>query len=75
MGHLVNQATELGFTEVYLHAQATAVDFYERLGFRAEGPEFDEVGIPHRRMRRGIGRRDEYKAGCSGKQEHSDDAR
>jgi predicted GNAT family N-acyltransferase len=75
MGHLVNQATELGFTEVYLHAQAAAVDFYERLGFRAEGPEFDEVGIPHRRMRRGIGRRDEYKAGRSGKQEHSDDAR
>jgi predicted GNAT family N-acyltransferase len=75
MGHLVNHATELGFTRVYLHAQAAAAGFYERLGFRAEGPEFDEVGIPHRRMRRGIGRRDEHKAGCSGKQEHSDDAR
>ena len=75
VSHLVNQATELGFTQVYLHAQATAVGFYERLGFRAEGPEFDEVGIPHRRMRRGIGRGNEHEAGRSREPEHPDDAR
>jgi predicted GNAT family N-acyltransferase len=75
MGHLVNQATELGLTQVYLHAQATAVGFYERLGFRAEGPEFDEVGIPHRRMRLGIEQRDGNKAGRNGDSEHSLDAR
>jgi predicted GNAT family N-acyltransferase len=75
MGHLVNQATELGLTQVYLHAQVTAVGFYERLGFRAEGPEFDEVGIPHRRMRQGIRQRDEQQAGRDGKSEHSHDAR
>ena len=74
VGHLVNQATELGFTQVYLHAQATAVGFYERLGFRAEGPEFDEVGIPHRRMRRGIGREHEHESGHGGQPEHPDDA-
>ena len=74
VGHLVNQATELGLTQVYLHAQATAVGFYERLGFRAEGPEFDEVGIPHRRMRRGIGREHEHESGRGGQPEHPDDA-
>jgi predicted GNAT family N-acyltransferase len=75
MSHLVNQATELGFTQVYVHAQSTAVRFYERLGFRPEGPEFDEVGIPHRRMRRGIWQRDEHKAGRDGDSEHPIDAR
>jgi predicted GNAT family N-acyltransferase len=75
VGHLVNQATELGFTQVYLHAQTAALDFYQRLGFRAEGPEFDEVGIPHRRMRRGIGRKDEHERGTSGQPQHPDDPR
>ena len=63
MGHLVNHATESGFTKVYLHAQAAARGFYERLGFRAEGPVFDEVGIPHLRMTLGIGPEDGNEAG------------
>ena len=63
MGHLVNHATESGFTKVYLHAQAAARGFYERLGFRADGPVFDEVGIPHQRMTLGIGREDGNEAG------------
>ena len=75
MGHLVNQATESGFTSVYLHAQVSAAGFYERLGFRAEGPEFDEVGIPHVRMRMGIKRRDGNEAGRHGHEEHPLDAR
>lgn len=58
MTHLVNQATDSGFTKVYLHAQTTAARFYERLGFRAEGPIFDEAGIPHVRMHHEIGRND-----------------
>jgi len=33
-----------------LNAQSHAVAFYQRLGFVAEGPEFEEAGIPHRRM-------------------------
>jgi len=73
--HLVNQATELGLDQVYLHAQTAALDFYERLGFRAEGPEFDEVGIPHRRMRRRTEQRDEHEAGRHGHKEHPLDAR
>jgi predicted GNAT family N-acyltransferase len=70
MGHLVNQATESGFTSVYLHAQAVAAGFYERLGFRAVGPVFDEVGIPHVRMSLGIKRKDGHEAGRHGHEEH-----
>jgi predicted GNAT family N-acyltransferase len=73
--HLVNQATELGLPQVYLHAQADSVGFYERLGFRAEGPIFDEVGIPHRRMRRGTMQEDGRQAGIQRIEEHPLDAR
>lgn len=34
-----------------LHAQTHAISFYERFGFTAFGPEYDEAGIPHRSMR------------------------
>ena len=33
-----------------LDAQVQALPFYERLGYVAEGPVFDDAGIPHRRM-------------------------
>lgn len=35
---------------VYVHAQESALGFWERLGFIAEGPRFEEGGIGHRRM-------------------------
>jgi predicted GNAT family N-acyltransferase len=56
--HLVNHATDLGAGSVYLHAQTAAETFYRELGFRAVGPVFDEAGIPHIRMRLGIGQND-----------------
>lgn len=71
---LVNQATELGFEAVYLHAQTAAAGFYRRLGFRAEGPVFDEVGIPHVRMRLGIERREGREAGRPGHEQRALDA-
>jgi predicted GNAT family N-acyltransferase len=52
---LVNHATDLGLGSVYLHSQSAAEGFYRGLGFKAEGPIFDEAGIPHVRMRLGIG--------------------
>ena len=70
MQRLVELAAESGFTEVYLNAQTYARGFYERLGFRAEGPEFDEVGIPHQRMRRSVGNRDGRTAGQHGDAQH-----
>jgi len=37
---------------IYVHAQQSALGFWERMAFRAEGPGFHEAGIPHRIMRR-----------------------
>lgn len=34
----------------YLGAQLTAIGFYKTLGFVAQGPEFLDAGIKHRRM-------------------------
>ena len=70
MRRLVDLARERGFTEVYLNAQTYARGFYERLGFQADGPEFDEVGIPHQRMRRAVGDRDGTTAGHDGDTQH-----
>jgi len=52
---LVAAAGERGLREVVAAAQVRAVGFYERFGFAAEGPEFDDAGIPHRTMRRRLG--------------------
>ncbi len=38
--------------EVYLHARAPVVPFYERLGYACHGEPFLEVGIEHQEMRR-----------------------
>jgi predicted GNAT family N-acyltransferase len=52
---LVEAAKARGQHEVYLHAQSHALAFYQRFGFVAEGEEFQEAGIPHRKMHRNIG--------------------
>jgi predicted GNAT family N-acyltransferase len=47
------EALRRGLSQVYLEAQTHALRFYERLGYVAYGPEFDEgSGIPHRAMRK-----------------------
>jgi len=35
----------------WLNAQCSAEGFYDRAGFAAEGPVFEDAGIPHRLMR------------------------
>ncbi|WP_035850240.1 GNAT family N-acetyltransferase [Kitasatospora azatica] len=45
---------ELGAEECELHAQVQALGFYERLGYVAEGPVYDDAGIPHRTMVRAL---------------------
>ncbi|MEE9142872.1 MAG: GNAT family N-acetyltransferase [Gammaproteobacteria bacterium] len=52
---LIRTASDNGLDQVFLHAQTVAVRFYEQLGFVAEGPVFDEDGIPHRRMAKQLG--------------------
>jgi YbgC/YbaW family acyl-CoA thioester hydrolase len=50
MHALVEAARRRGDTELMLHAQRSAENFYARLGFVARGEPFDEVGIPHIEM-------------------------
>ncbi|MDR6267401.1 MULTISPECIES: GNAT family N-acetyltransferase [Rhodobacterales] len=47
-------ARATGATRVILGAQTQAVSFYERLGYAAYGDVFDDAGIPHRMMERGL---------------------
>lgn len=50
MRTLIERAREKGLTQVQLNAQCAAEHFYQRHGFSAHGPVFDEAGIPHRHM-------------------------
>jgi predicted GNAT family N-acyltransferase len=49
--HMLSQAP--AGVVVYIHAQESALGFWQRLGFIAEGPRFEEAGIPHRVMQWG----------------------
>jgi ribosomal protein S18 acetylase RimI-like enzyme len=44
------QAKKNGFTYLMMHARKEAKGFYEKLGYSIQGPEFEEVGIPHYEM-------------------------
>lgn len=48
--HVASQGVGL----VRMHARATAVGFYEKLGYEVYGEPFTEVGLPHRYMRRAL---------------------
>lgn len=50
MRAVLDHAREAGFRTVALDSQVQAIGFYEKLGFRAHGPEFLDAGIPHRAM-------------------------
>jgi predicted GNAT family N-acyltransferase len=43
-------ARDAGFERVILSAQEAVLEFYEALGYQAEGARFFEAGIPHRKM-------------------------
>lgn len=49
---LLDKARELGWHEVSLHAQVSAINFYARQGFLPHGERFVEAGIEHQTMRR-----------------------
>ena len=50
MEKLLELAQSKGLASLFLHAQVNAIPFYEKLGFQAVGPTYDEAGIPHRNM-------------------------
>ena len=47
---LIAAAREAGHARAHLNAQVHALGFYALSGFVAEGPVFDDAGIPHRAM-------------------------
>jgi predicted GNAT family N-acyltransferase len=47
-------ARENGFHVIVLNARDTAVPFYLAQGYALEGEPFEEVGIPHRAMRKTV---------------------
>lgn len=51
---LMDSARARGEREVLLHAQTSAAPFYLRAGFQPRGPQFDEAGIAHVEMVRGL---------------------
>lgn len=46
----VTLISEEAWPAPFLNAQTSAIGFYQKAGFIAEGPEFLDAGIPHRRM-------------------------
>ena len=51
---LLQVARQRGDREAILHAQMSAAPFYQRAGFIARGPAFEEAGIPHVEMVRSL---------------------
>jgi predicted GNAT family N-acyltransferase len=59
VGHALMNVVEAnarsqGVHGVLVHAQESAVPFYERIGYVASGARFDEAGIPHLQMRKDV---------------------
>jgi ribosomal protein S18 acetylase RimI-like enzyme len=50
MNELEANLRSRGFTNLVLHARASAVGFYEKLGYTVIGDEFMDVTVPHFRM-------------------------
>ncbi|MFG6428436.1 YbgC/FadM family acyl-CoA thioesterase [Roseateles sp. LYH14W] len=51
---LMAEAKKQGYREVLLHAQLSAENFYLRAGFQRRGQPFEEAGIAHVEMVRGL---------------------
>lgn len=48
---LVQIAQDKHLPNIHLHSQCSAIGFYEKLGFIAEGEIFMDAGIEHRNMK------------------------
>lgn len=49
-----NIARDRGYKTIQMHARKTAIGFYEKLGYKITGPEFEEVTIPHYEMEKSL---------------------
>ena len=48
---LIDFSKTLKMKSVYLHAQTTAIPFYEKHGFKISSEKFMDAGIPHKTMK------------------------
>ena len=51
LSQLLDFAAQSGYTQCYLHAQITAIHFYQKYGFTISSEEFEDAGIPHKSMK------------------------
>jgi predicted GNAT family N-acyltransferase len=42
-----NLARDRGYKKITMHARKNAVGFYEKMGYKVKGEEFEEITIPH----------------------------
>lgn len=49
-----NIARDNGFKKMTMHARASALGFYEKLGYAVIGDEFEEITIPHYIMEKAL---------------------
>ncbi|MDQ6756073.1 MAG: GNAT family N-acetyltransferase [Bacteroidota bacterium] len=47
MNYAENVARDAGYSKLIMHARKTAIGFYEKLGYKVTGNEFEEITIPH----------------------------
>ena len=47
MNYAENVARDAGYHKMIMHARKTAIGFYEKLGYKVMGTEFEEITIPH----------------------------
>lgn len=50
MNFAENVARDHGYKCMVMHARKTAIGFYEKLGYKVVGEEFEEITIPHYMM-------------------------
>ncbi len=49
-----NLARDRGYKKITMHARKNSTGFYEKMGYRKVGEEFQEITIPHYRMEKGL---------------------
>jgi N-acetylglutamate synthase-like GNAT family acetyltransferase len=52
MNFAENVARDLGYKKICMHARKSAIGFYEKLGYKVAGQEFEEISIPHFMMQK-----------------------
>lgn len=54
MSFVETLARDKGYRLLMMHARLTAIGFYEKFGYKVNGDQFIEVGIPHHVMEKAL---------------------